>query len=62
MSRIRVAQAPRGARAAVLASTHHLDEAARCQSVVLLNNGRVAARGPYAELSASLDEHFERAA
>lgn len=47
---------------AVFASTHHLDEAARCHSVVLLNAGRVAASGRYADLAASLDEHFGRAA
>ncbi len=58
--RVMEEEAARGT--AVFASTHHLDEAARCHSVVLLNNGRVAACGPYTELSASLDEHFERVA
>jgi len=45
---------------AVFTGTHHLDEAARCHSVVFLNAGRVAGCGPYSELSASLEAHFER--
>jgi ABC-2 type transport system ATP-binding protein len=45
---------------AVFSGTHHLDEAARCHSVVLLHAGRVAGCGPYSALSASLNEHFER--
>jgi ABC-2 type transport system ATP-binding protein len=50
-------EAARGA--AVLLSTHHLDEAARCHSVAFLNAGRLAGCGPYAEAAAALDEHFE---
>jgi ABC-2 type transport system ATP-binding protein len=51
-------EAARGA--AVFVSTHHLDEAARCCSVVFLHAGRVAGCGPYQDVAASLDEHFER--
>ena len=50
-------EAARGA--AVFNSTHHLDEAARCPSVVFLNAGRLAGCGPYADLAASLDRYFE---
>jgi ABC-2 type transport system ATP-binding protein len=44
-----------GRGAAVLLSTHHLDEAARCASVAWLREGRVAGWGPYSELSPSMD-------
>ncbi|MDP8971235.1 MAG: ABC transporter ATP-binding protein [Actinomycetota bacterium] len=38
--------------AGVLVSTHHLDEAARCDRIVLLSDGRVAASGSASELTA----------
>lgn len=40
------------AGAAILVSTHYLDEAARCDRVVLLAGGRVVADGTVAELTA----------
>jgi ABC-2 type transport system ATP-binding protein len=46
-------EAARGA--AILLSTHHLDEAARCSSVAWLREGRVAACGPYSELRAGME-------
>jgi ABC-2 type transport system ATP-binding protein len=44
-----------GRGAAVLLSTHHLDEAARCASVAWLREGRVSGCGTYAEVSASIE-------
>lgn len=52
-------EAARGA--AILLSTHHLDEAARCDSVAWLHEGSVAGFGRYADLESSLDEFFSRA-
>ena len=46
--------------AAVFVGTHHLDEAARCRSVVFLHTGRVAGCGPYEDVAPSFNEHFER--
>lgn len=52
-------EASRGA--AVLISTHHLDEAARCDSVAWLHEGSVAGLGRYADLESSLEDFFNRA-
>ena len=40
------------AGASVLVTTHYLDEAARCDRVVLMADGRIAAEGTLAELTA----------
>jgi ABC-2 type transport system ATP-binding protein len=47
---------------AVLTSTHHLDEAAACDSVVWLDAGKVAGHGKYKELADRLNAHFEQLA
>ena len=52
-------EAARGA--AVLISTHHLDEAQRCPRVLWLHEARVAGEGAYAELAGRLDELFASA-
>lgn len=52
-------EASRGA--AVLISTHYLDEAARCDAVAWLHAGSVAGFGRYSDLESSLDEFFSRA-
>lgn len=57
----RVIQEEAARGAAVLISTHHLDEAAKCDSVAWLHEGSVAGFGRYSELESSLDEFFSRA-
>jgi ABC-2 type transport system ATP-binding protein len=57
----RVIQEEAARGAAILISTHHLDEAARCDSVAWLHEGRVAGFGRYSDLESSLDEFFSRA-
>lgn len=46
-----VVRATAGRGVATLVSTHYLDEAARCDRVVLMSAGRVVASGPVAELT-----------
>jgi ABC-2 type transport system ATP-binding protein len=56
----RVIEEERSRGAAVLTSTHHLDEAAACDFVIWLDAGKVAGQGRYAELAGSLDCYFEQ--
>jgi ABC-2 type transport system ATP-binding protein len=57
----RVIQEEAARGAAILIGTHHLDEAARCDSVAWLHEGCVAGFGRYSDLESSLDEFFSRA-
>jgi ABC-2 type transport system ATP-binding protein len=57
----RVIQEEAARGVAVLISTHHLDEAAKCDSVAWLHEGSMAGYGRYSDLESSLDEFFSRA-
>ncbi|MEM6748958.1 MAG: ABC transporter ATP-binding protein [Planctomycetota bacterium] len=46
--------------AAVLATTHQLDEADRCDRLIVMDRGRVAAQGPPGKLRAGLGEQVLR--
>ncbi len=56
----RVIQEEAARGAAILISTHHLDEAAKCDSVAWLHEGSLAGFGRYSDLESSLDEFFSR--
>jgi ABC-2 type transport system ATP-binding protein len=57
----RIVQEEAARGAAILISTHHLDEAAKCDSVAWLHEGSLAGFGRYSDLESSLDEFFSRA-
>ena len=44
-------------RVTILAIAHRLSTVMRCDEIILLNRGRIAARGPHSELMASSDEY-----